>query len=173
MTKRYQKGNQNSYMEEGQTTKMTFFDIRIMFTPLLSFGHCVVCPSSIYGFWLPLWYLLAIVFFVLLPYTNSDYPLYIEEGQTTQWPKDTKGVIRIRISKKDRQHNDQKIPCFLSFFDIRILITPLVSFGHCVVCPSSIYGFWLPLWYILTIVLSVLLRYTDSNYPFGIFWPLC
>ena len=22
-----------------------------------SFGHCVVCPSSIYGFWLPLWYL--------------------------------------------------------------------------------------------------------------------
>jgi len=33
---------------------------------------------------------------------------YIEEGQTTQWPKDTKGVIRIRISKKDRQHNGQK-----------------------------------------------------------------
>ena len=23
----------------------------------LSFGHCVVCYSSIYGFWLPLWYL--------------------------------------------------------------------------------------------------------------------
>ena len=22
-----------------------------------SFGHCVVCPSSIYGFWLPLWHL--------------------------------------------------------------------------------------------------------------------
>ena len=29
---------------------------------------------------------------------------YIEEEQTTQWPKDTKGVIRIRISK-NRQHN--------------------------------------------------------------------
>jgi hypothetical protein len=50
-------------------------------------------------------------------------------------------------------------------FDMRILITPLVSFGHCVVC--SIYGFWLPLWYLLAIVLSV--RYTDSDYPFGIF----
>ena len=37
------------------------------------------------------------------------YP-YIEEEQTTQWPKDTKRVIRIRISKKDRQHNGQKIP---------------------------------------------------------------
>jgi predicted nucleic acid-binding Zn ribbon protein len=54
--------------------------------------------------------------------------------------------------------------CCLFFFDIRILITSLVSFGHCVVCSSSIYGFWLPLWYLLTIVLSVLLRYTDSDY---------
>jgi hypothetical protein len=34
------------------------------------------------------------------------------------------------------------------------------SFGHCVVCSSSIYGFWLPLWYLLAIVLSVLLRFT-------------
>ena len=25
-----------------------------------SFGHCVVCSSSIYGFWLPLWYLQAL-----------------------------------------------------------------------------------------------------------------
>jgi hypothetical protein len=59
--------------------------------------------------------------------------------------------------------------CCLFFFDIRILNTPLVSFGHCVVCSSSIYWFWLPLWYLLAIVLSVLLRYTDSDYPFCIF----
>ena len=121
-----------------------FFDIWILITPLVSFGHCVVCSSSIYGFWLPLWYLLAIVLSVLLRYTDSDYPFGIF------WPL-----------------------CCLFFFDIWILITPLVSFGHCVVCSSSIYGFWLPLWYILAIVLSVLLRYTDSDYPFGIFWPLC
>jgi hypothetical protein len=62
--------------------------------------------------------------------------------------------------------------CCLFFFDLRFLITPLISFGHCVVC-SSIYVFWLPLWYIVAIVLSVLLRFTDSDYPFGIFWPLC
>ena len=61
-------------------------------------------------------------------------------------------------------------PLFCLFFiDIRILITPLVSFDHCFVCSSSIYGFWLPIWYLLTIVLSVLHRYTDSDYPFGIF----
>jgi hypothetical protein len=35
---------------------------------------------------------------------------YIKEEQTTQWNKDTKGLIRIRISKKNRQHNGIKIP---------------------------------------------------------------
>jgi hypothetical protein len=36
---------------------------------------------------------------------------------------------------------------------------------HCIVCSSLIYGFWLPLWYLLTIVLSVL-WFTASDYPF-------
>jgi hypothetical protein len=98
-----------------------FFDIRILITLVVSFGHCVVCSSSIYGFWLPLWYLLVIVLFVLLRYTDSDYPCGIF------WPL-----------------------CCLFFFDIRILITLVVSFGHCVVYSSSIYGFWLPLWYLQT-----------------------
>jgi hypothetical protein len=52
-----------------------------------SFGHCVVC-YSIYGFWLPLWY---------LRFADSDY--------------------------------------LFSIFDLRILITSLVSLIH---------GFWLP-----------------------------
>jgi hypothetical protein len=45
--------------------------------------------------------------------------------------------------------------CCLFFFDIRILITPLVPSDY----PFGI--FWLPLWY---------LRFTTSDYPFGIFW---
>jgi hypothetical protein len=63
--------------------------------------------------------------------------------------------------------------CCLFFFDIQILITPLVSFGHYVVCSSLIYRFWLHLWYLLDIMLSVLLWYTDSDYTFGIFCTLC
>ena len=122
---------------------LTFFDLQILITPLVSFGHCVVWPSSIYRFWLPLWYLLAIVLSVLLRFTDSDYSIGIF------WPL-----------------------CCLNFLDLQILITHLVSFGHCVVCRSSIYRSWLPLWYLLAIVLSVL-RFTDSDYSFGIFWPLC
>jgi hypothetical protein len=35
------------------------------------------------------------------------------------------------------------------FFGLRLLFTTLVSFDHCTVC-SSVYGFCLPLWYLLT-----------------------
>jgi hypothetical protein len=161
MTKRYQRGNQNLYIEEAVLLRYTdsdylfrifwplccqfFFDIRIQITPLVSFGHYFVCPSLIYGFWLSLWYLLAIV----------------------------------SISKKSRRHNGHKIPkgnqnlYIEEELTTQILITPFVYFGHCVVSSSSIYRFWLPHWYLLAIVLSVLIRYTDSDYPFGIVIRIC
>jgi hypothetical protein len=96
----------------------------------------------------------------------------------------------------------------LSVLDLPLLITPLVSFGHCIVSPwfttsyypfgifwplyclSLIYHFLLPLWYLLATVLSVLDLpllitplvsvghcvvcpwFTTSYYPFVIFWPL-
>jgi hypothetical protein len=41
---------------------------------------------------------------------GGNQKLPIKEEQTTQRPKDTKGVIRSCQSKKNRQHNDHKIP---------------------------------------------------------------
>ena len=46
----------------------------------------------------------------------------------------------------------------LFFFELRLLITPLVSFGHCIVCPSSSYDFWLPFWYLQTFLYQNQLR---------------
>jgi hypothetical protein len=54
--------------------------------------------------------ILAIVLFVLLRLTDSDYSYDI------YWP------------------------LYCLSFDLRILITPMVSIGHCIVCHSSIYG---------------------------------
>ena len=122
---------------------LSFYALRLLITPLVSFGHCIVCPSMLYGFSLPLWYLLAIVLSVLLRFTASHYSFDIF------W----------------------SLYC-LSFYALRLLITPLVYFGHCIVCPSTLYGFSLLLWYLLAIVLSVLLRFTASHYSFGIFWSL-
>jgi hypothetical protein len=55
---------------------------------LFSFGHCVVCPV--------VFFLLAIV----LRYQRVNQNSYIEEEQTTQWPKEKR--------QKDRQHNGKK-----------------------------------------------------------------
>jgi hypothetical protein len=71
-----------------------------LITPLVSSAHCVVCSSSIYGLWLLLWYLQDIALSVLLWYTDSDYPF---------------GIFK-------------KLCCL--FFDLRILITPLVSSNY-------------------------------------------
>ena len=121
---------------------LSFFDLLLLIVSLVSFGHCVVCPST-YSFLLPLWYLLAIVLSVLLRLTPS-YCLF--------------GIFWSL--------------CRLSFY-LLLLIASLVSFGHCVVCPSLTYSFLLPLWYLLVIVLAVLLRLTPSYCLFGIFWSLC
>ena len=178
MAKRYQECNQNPYIIEEQTYTdsdytldifwplccLFLYNIQIMFTPLVSFDHCVVCSSMIYGFWLHSWYLLAIVLSVLLWYTDSDYTLGIF------WPL-----------------------CCLFFYDIQILITPLVSFCHCVVCSSMIYRFWVHPWYLLAlcclffydiqILITPLVSFghcvvcSSMIYrfwlPLGIFWPLC
>jgi hypothetical protein len=61
-------------------------------------------------------------------------------------------------------------PLYCLSFELRLLITHLIYFGHCIACPLN-YSFWLPIWYTLAIVLPVL-WITASDYPFDICWPL-
>ena len=127
-----------------------FFDIRILITPsyLQDIALSVLLWCTDYGYpfdifktlcclfffdiriWLPLWYLQHTVLSVLLRYTDYDYSF---------------GIFKT-------------LRC-LFFFDIRILITPLVSSRNCAVC-SSIYGFWLHLWYLQTTLINI---NTDMN----------
>ena len=41
-------------------------------------------------------------------YQRHTQKPYIKEGQSIQWPKDTKGIIRSCKSKEDCQYNGQK-----------------------------------------------------------------
>ena len=144
--------------------------VAIVFSVILRF--CIVCHSSIYDFWLPFWYLVAIVLSFPPRFTTSDYPFGI------LWPLYFLSFLDLRLLISPLVSCDHCIVCHssilycLSFLDLRLLITLLVSFGHCVVCTSSIYDFWLPLWYLVAVILSVLPRFTTSDYPFGILWPL-
>ena len=171
--------------------------LRCIITPLVSFGHCIVC-LSFYGVWLPLWYLLATVLSVGR-FTVYDYlfgifwPLYclsvvlrcmitplVWFGHCIVF-RSFYGVwlplwylLAIVLSVGRFTVLDYPFGIFWPLYCLsvvlRCMITPLVSFGHCIVC-RSFYGVWLPLWYLLAIVLSVG-RFTVYDYPFGMVWPL-
>ena len=48
-------------------------------------------------------------------------------------------------------HVTRSLVLYVCFVD-RCLSFYIFSFGHCVVCFSSTYGFWLPLWYLQTLL---------------------
>jgi hypothetical protein len=56
-----------------------------------SFGHCVVCFSSIYGFWLPLWYLQTLFTHILC------IKLKITFLQKKNPPKETKKTLLTQL----------------------------------------------------------------------------
>ena len=121
---------------------LSFFHLWLLITSLVSsnfschfyFGHCVVCLPSMASDYLfgifklflsfLFWPLCCLSFFHLLLLITSDiFKLFLS---FLFWPL-----------------------CCLSFFHLWLLITSLTSsifscpfyFGHCVVYPSSIYGF--------------------------------
>ena len=46
------------------------------------------------------------------------------------------------------------------------------SFGHCVVCPSSIYGLWLPLWHLQTLLIYTTPSKIKSENGYIFVWKL-
>ena len=135
-----------------------FCDWRL--TPLVSFGHDVVCTSSIDG--LSIWYLLVMM--PSVPLRLTAYPfgifcswccLYFFDWQYT--PLVSFGHDVVCTSSIDGLLLWYLLVMMLSVL-LRLTLTPLVSFVHDVVCTSSIDG--LPLWYLVVMMLSVLLRLT-------------
>jgi hypothetical protein len=135
-------------------------DLRLLITPLVSsnIDHCVLRPSLICVFWLLLWYLqtfghcvlchsLICVFWLNLwqwpkvwRYQRVNQKTKLDEGQRTQWPK----VWKYQRSNQKTQIDEGQRKQWPKFEDINWY---LQTFGHCVLCPSSICVFWLNLWY--------------------------
>ena len=105
MAKRYQRGNQKSSIEEGQTTQW------LKDTKGVIRSRQSKKDRQHNGLKIPKGYSEVVNRrtdnTMAKRYQRGNQKSSIE-GQTTQWPKDTKGVVRSRQSKKDRQHNGQK-----------------------------------------------------------------
>ena len=146
-----------------------------LITPLISFGHCIVCPSSIYRF-----DYLFDIFWPLYCLSIFDLPLWLPF--CIFWP-----LYCLSIFNFPFWLHLWYLLATLLFVHLQftVFITPLISFSHSVVCPSSIYRFyypfdifwplyclsifnlpfWLPLWYLFATLLSVHLKFTVFIIP--------
>jgi hypothetical protein len=139
---------------------LSFFYLRLLITSLVPssfslsfclffFCHCIVCRSSIYGFWLPLWYLqdslCPFALFILSLYCLSFYLRLLITS-----------LVSLSFSLSFCPFSFVIVLSVLLFTasdylfgTFKLLFVPLpFFFCHCIVCPSSIYCFWLPLLYL-------------------------
>ena len=104
------------------------------------FGLCVVNSSSIYGFWLPLWYLQAFDHYIVFPslIMASDYPCGIFK------------LLTIILS-------------YFFYYDFWLPLWYLQTFDHYIVFPSSIMTFDYPFGTFKNVLITSLV-------PSKIFW---
>ena len=118
-----------------------------MIANIVSFGRCVVCPSSIYGYRFPVWYLQTFEHCIACPLLYGFWlPLL--------------GIFKHLTI----------IFASPSIYGFWLLLSYFQMLGHYIVC-SSIYGFNYPfgIFKVLVIVLSVLRRFTVSDFLFVFF----
>jgi hypothetical protein len=74
----------------------------------------------------------------------------------------TRFTQRVQLVEQEHQNSPpfcsgvrvtRSLALYVCFVD-RCLSFCTFYFGHCVVCSSSIYGFWLPLWYLQTLLIE-------------------
>jgi hypothetical protein len=118
--------------------------------------------------------LLLLLFFFFLSFFRQKFVQHISRRllNGNQW--NITGMLRTMSRCADYFRkisyyyvNDFKLDyndLIVSFIYLFFFTTNPLSFGHCVVC-SSIYGFWLPLWYLQT-----LLKYILQCYNLGHLW---
>jgi len=120
---------------------LSFFTSQLLITPSVSSN--IYCAFVLF--------ILAIVLSVLLHFTASDYPFGIFLVPLSFF------LLAIVLSVLHFTASD----CSFGIFKLFLYLCPF-SFGHCIVCSSSLHGFWLPLWYLQTFLVSL----------FFFFWPL-
>ena len=181
---------------------ISFFRIQILITPFVLFlplyyvlllftdsdySFCVIfataaSPSSGYRFWLP-FVLFLPLYYVLLPFTNYDYSFCVSFA-IVLCPSSVSTFWLLLLC--------YFCHCIMSFFRLHILITPFVLFlplyyvllpftnydySFCVIfaivlCPSSVYTFWLLLLCYFCHCIMSFFRLQIMITPFVLFLPL-
>ena len=100
-------------------------------------------------------------------YTNT---LFLQAILRVSHAKQALLILREHLGSPPDFSGVHVAPVFRAMFcRSSFVLLSFFSFDHWVGYTSTIYGFWIPLWYLVAIVLPVLLRFTASDYLFGIF----
>ena len=98
---------------------------------LQTFNHYIFCPSSIYGFWLPLWYLQTFNHYIVCPSSIYGFWLPLWYLQTF-----------LRIKWHQKLHQNKTIMQCLFFSDtvmIKRYYTEILSKNYCLYMSNSNY----------------------------------
>ena len=95
-----------------------------------------------------------------LSWPQSSSSFFVYDLSPSGAPEFTSVLSGVRVTRS--------LVLYVCFVD-RFLSFCTFSFGHCVVCSSSIYGFWLPLWYLQTFLrmstMTGAINGTGTAYP--------
>ena len=133
-----------------------------------SVRHCIIRSSLIYH---PFWYLLLFYrsLFVLLSFFCSplyysvlfDLPPLLVSSFVLQIAVCPFIIFLFAIVLFGPLRFTTPFGIFFCFVD-RCLFVCSFSLGHYIACPSSIYNFWLPLWYRQTLFLQIIINIRSS-----------
>jgi hypothetical protein len=104
-------------------------------------------------------FLLRKLFIAKCNFQWSKSSTNILSWQCKQFPFDTLldlTIILIKYVTKKGNRKPGNVKHYVLLYNFKmtpyILNVKYFSFGYCVVCSSSIYGFWLPHWYLQTLI---------------------
>jgi hypothetical protein len=94
-------------------------------------------------------------------WTTAHFPSLVQTSQKKNCYKKSLKIPKEQSESVYRRRTDKtmdktrSLVLYVCFVDHCLSFCPFY-FGHCVVCSSSIYGFWLLLWYLQALLIAIL-----------------
>jgi hypothetical protein len=137
MDKQRSTSDKYNFSRNHETVFLFYINWRDCMINIWLFWH--FCGRSGRGYLSFYWF--VIILFIRLHFLNKTLPLIL--FTLPEHLSSPPVFSEVRVTRS--------LVLYVCFVD-RCLSLCTFSFGHCVDCSSSIYGFWLPLWYLQTLL---------------------
>ena len=132
---------------------MTFIKLKsslLQSPPWIGWPLWNICVTNDYGF-------VSLVLSTSLSFPHTRFITGFVTRLTRRVPLVQHELLSIQEHLRSPPDFSWSLPLYVCFVD-RCLSFCTFSVDHCVVCSSSIYGFWLPRWYLQTLLVITFLH---------------